>query len=44
VIYYRYVPGDRIYLIYAYAKSERENLTPRQVKMLAALMEDETDG
>ncbi len=40
VIYYRHVPGERIYLIYAYAKSEQENLTREQIKTLATLMKD----
>ena len=34
VIYYRYVPGERIYLVYAYRKSERSDLTREQVKVL----------
>ena len=44
VIYYRYVPGDRIYLIYAYAKSTQENLTRDQIKALAHLMKDMKNG
>ncbi len=44
VIYYWYVPGDRIYLIYAYAKNEQEDLTPAQVNTLAALMKDIKHG
>ena len=44
VIYYRYVPGDRIYLIYAYAKSAQENLAREQVKTLSALMKDIDHG
>ncbi len=38
VIYYWHVPGDRIYLLYGYVKSEREDLTPQQVKQLGELM------
>ncbi len=44
VIYYRYVPGDRIYLIYAYAKNAQENLTREQIKTLATLMKDINHG
>ncbi len=44
VIYYWYVPGDRIYLIYAYAKNEREDPTPAQAKTLAGLMKDINHG
>ena len=44
VIYYRYVPGDRIYLIYAYVKSEQTDLTPDQIKVLADLMKDIEHG
>lgn len=44
VIYYRYVAGDRIYLIYAYAKSAQENLTRDQIKTLAKLMKDIDHG
>ena len=44
VIYYWYMPGDRIYLIYAYVKSRQDDLTPAQVKTLAALMKDIKNG
>ena len=44
VIYYWHVPGERIYLIYAYVKSEREDLTPQQIKTLAELMKDVKHG
>lgn len=40
VIYYWHVPGERIYLVYGYLKSEREDLTVQQVKTLADLMKD----
>jgi hypothetical protein len=40
VIYYWHVPGSRVYLIYAYLKSEREDLTREQVKLLTALLSD----
>lgn len=44
VIYYWHVPGERIYLIYGYVKSEREDLTPQQVRTLAELMKDIKHG
>lgn len=44
VIYFRYVPGERIYLLYGYVKSEREDLTPQQVKQLGELMKDVKHG
>lgn len=44
VIYYWYMPGDRIYLIHAYVKSRQDDLTPAQVKTLAALMKDIKNG
>jgi hypothetical protein len=44
VIYYWHVPGERIYLIYGYVKSDREDLTPQQVRTLAGLMEDIKHG
>lgn len=44
VIYYRYVPGERIYLIYAYLKAEQDDLTPAQIKVLANLMKDIDHG
>ena len=44
VIYYWYLPGDRIYLVYGYVKSEREDLTPGQIKALAELMKDLKHG
>ena len=44
VIYYRYVPGDRIYLIYGYLKSEQEDLTRDQIKVMAGLMKDIGNG
>ncbi|MCW5605282.1 MAG: type II toxin-antitoxin system RelE/ParE family toxin [Burkholderiales bacterium] len=44
VIYYWHVPGDRIYLIYAYTKNEQEDLTPTQIRTLAELMKDIKNG
>jgi len=44
VIYYRHVPMERIYLIYAYMKSAQADLTPKQIKTLAQLMKDIENG
>ena len=44
VIYFWYVPAHRVYLIYAYAKSQRADLNRQQIKMLAELMKDMKDG
>jgi hypothetical protein len=44
VIYYWLSRHSRIYLIYGYVKSEREDLTPQQAKVLSALMKDLKDG
>jgi hypothetical protein len=44
VIYYRYVEGERLYLIYAYAKAMQEDLTPEQVAVLAELMKEIDHG
>jgi hypothetical protein len=44
VIYYWQASSSRIYLIYGYLKSEREDLTPQQLKDLASLMKDIADG
>lgn len=38
VIYYWHAAGHRIYLIYGYLKSEREDLTQQQIRTLAELM------
>lgn len=44
VIYYVQVSVDRIYLIHGYLKTEREDLTPQQLKVLATLMKEIADG
>ena len=44
VIYYRHVPGERIYLIYGYVKSVQADLTRAQIKALAQLMKDIKNG
>lgn len=43
VIYYFQDANERIYLIYGYVKSEREDLTPDQVRMLAKLMKEQAE-
>ena len=44
VIYYRHVPGECIYLIYAYVKSAQADLTREQIKVLTQLMKDTKNG
>ena len=44
VIYCRHVPGECVYLIYAYAKSARENMTREQLRLLSQLMREITHG
>jgi TM2 domain-containing membrane protein YozV len=44
IIYYWHVPGGHIYLIYGYVKSEKEDLTPQQVRTLAELVKDIKHG
>ena len=44
VIYYRHVPEERIYLIYAYVKSAQADLTREQIRTLAQLMKDIKNG
>jgi hypothetical protein len=44
VIYYRHVPKEHIYLIYAYVKSAQSDLTQEQIKTLAQLMKDIDNG
>ena len=44
VIYYRHVPGERIYLVYAYVKNVQTGLTREQIKVLAQLMKDIKNG
>jgi hypothetical protein len=43
VIYYRLVAMERIYLICAYAKNVKTDLTRAQIKVLAQLMKDFRD-
>ena len=44
LIYFRHVPKEHIYLIYAYVKSAQSDLTPKQIKTLAQLMKDIDNG
>jgi hypothetical protein len=37
VIRYWHMPGERIYVIHGYVKSERDDLTPQQVRMTKLL-------
>lgn len=41
VIYYWHVPGGRILMLMAYAKTEQDDLTPRQRTMLRKVIETE---
>jgi mRNA-degrading endonuclease RelE of RelBE toxin-antitoxin system len=41
VIYYWYRPGDLIYMLLAYPKSEQDDLTPEQAKVLGRLVREE---
>lgn len=43
VVYYWLSDDDRIYLVHAYAKNETTDLTPSQIRQLAALMIDEVE-
>lgn len=45
VIYYWWPRQQRCYLVYAYAKNEKSDLTREQLKQLARIMKEETqDG
>jgi mRNA-degrading endonuclease RelE of RelBE toxin-antitoxin system len=44
VIYYRHVPKECIYLVYAYVKSAQSDLTREQIKTLALMMKDIKNG
>jgi hypothetical protein len=41
IIYYWYVAGDQIFMLLAYTKSARDDLTRAQLKQLRALVEQE---
>lgn len=44
VIYYWHASQHHVYLVYGYLKSEREDLTPQQIHVVAELMKDLKDG
>ena len=44
VIYYLQTSADRTYLVYGYVKAKQEDLTPQQLRVLAALMKEVDDG
>ncbi len=44
VIYYLQTSAYQIYLVYGYAKAKEEDLTPQQLRVLAALMKEVDDG
>jgi len=41
VIYYWFVPQDTLLLLFAYSKSEQDELTPEQLKQLKRVVEGE---
>jgi mRNA-degrading endonuclease RelE of RelBE toxin-antitoxin system len=41
IIHYWHVPGGTILFLFAYPKSEQEDLTPAQLKILKAIIETE---
>lgn len=41
IIYYWHVPGDQLLMLLAYAKSDQDDLTPRQRTMLRRIIEME---
>lgn len=41
IIYYWHVPGSTILLLLAYRKSEQDDLTPAQLKILKSIIESE---
>jgi hypothetical protein len=44
VIYYWFTPDDQLWMLYAYAKAEREDLTRQQLKRLAEIVKRWNDG
>lgn len=44
VIYYWYVPGDQLRMLYAYAKNDQADLGPRQLAALRKIVERWNDG
>lgn len=41
VLYYWYTSRNQILMLYAYAKSKKEDLTPQQLKALKTILEEE---
>ena len=41
MIYYWYVAGSQILMLLIYAKSEQDDLTPQQLKVLRKIVEEE---
>ena len=41
VIYYRYVEGDEIYMLLAYGKGEKDDLSTKELKILQRLVQEE---
>jgi hypothetical protein len=41
IIYYRFLAHDTILLLFAYAKNERDDLTPEQLRQLKRVIEGE---
>ena len=44
VIYYWLTADDQLYMLYAFTKAEREDLTRRQIKQLAEIVKRWKDG
>jgi len=40
VIYYWYVSEDEIYMLLAYGKGEKDDLTPKELKLLRGLVQE----
>ncbi len=40
IIYYWFIEDHEIYLLLAYGKNEKENLSPKEVKILRTLIEE----
>jgi hypothetical protein len=41
IIYYWEAAGETFYMLYAYRKNEEEDMTPRQLRLLSQLVEEE---
>ena len=44
VIYYWLTADDQLYMLYAFTKAEREDLTRRQIKQLVEIVKRWKDG